>query len=118
MPGGSDGKESTCNAGDPGSVPRLGKSPGEGNDLPTPVFLPGEFHGERSLPSYRAWDCKQSDMTEEIALCFKLSDILVIKHYIPYIYHSVYIYIYIYTIILSILYIYIYYSILRSVSRR
>ena len=29
--GGSDGKESACNAGDPGSIPGLGKSPGEGN---------------------------------------------------------------------------------------
>ena len=32
FPGGSDSKESTCKAGDPGSVPGLGKSPGEGND--------------------------------------------------------------------------------------
>ena len=31
FPGGSDGKESACNAGDPGSVPGLGRSPGEGN---------------------------------------------------------------------------------------
>ena len=30
FPGGSDGKESTCNAGDPGSISRLGRSPGEG----------------------------------------------------------------------------------------
>ena len=29
VPGGSDGKESTCNAGDPGSIPGLGRSPGE-----------------------------------------------------------------------------------------
>ena len=32
--GGSDGKESACNAGDPGSIPGLGRSPGEGNDNP------------------------------------------------------------------------------------
>ena len=32
FPGGSDGKESACNAGDSGSIPGLGKSPGEGND--------------------------------------------------------------------------------------
>ena len=32
FPGGSDGKESTCNAGDPGSICGSGKSPGEGND--------------------------------------------------------------------------------------
>ena len=30
--GGSDGKASACNAGDPGSIPGLGRSPGEGND--------------------------------------------------------------------------------------
>ena len=34
FPGGSDGKESTCNAGDLGSIPRLGRSPGEGNGYP------------------------------------------------------------------------------------
>ena len=34
FPGGSDGKESTCNAGDLSSVPGSGKSPGEGNDYP------------------------------------------------------------------------------------
>ena len=33
-PAGSDGKESTCNAGDPGSIPGLGRSPGEGNGNP------------------------------------------------------------------------------------
>ena len=32
--GGSDGKESACNAGDPGSIPGSGKSPGEGNGNP------------------------------------------------------------------------------------
>ena len=30
---------------------------------PSPVFLPGEFHGERSLVGYRPWDCKESDTT-------------------------------------------------------
>ena len=34
FPGGSDGKESTCNAGEVGSIPRLGRSPGEGNGNP------------------------------------------------------------------------------------
>ena len=32
--GGSDGKDSACNAGDPGSVPESGRSPGEGNGYP------------------------------------------------------------------------------------
>ena len=30
----------------------------------TPVFLPGESHGWRSLVGYSAWSCKESDMTE------------------------------------------------------
>ena len=34
FPGGSDSKESTCNAGDPGSIPGLGRSPGEGHGNP------------------------------------------------------------------------------------
>ena len=34
FPGGSDGKESACNAGDPGSIPGSGRSPGEENDNP------------------------------------------------------------------------------------
>jgi len=31
---------------------------------PTPVFLPGESHGQRSLAGYSPWDCKESDVTE------------------------------------------------------
>ena len=34
FPGGSDGKESACNAGDPDSIPELGRSPGEGKGYP------------------------------------------------------------------------------------
>ena len=34
LPGGSDCKESACNAGDPGLIPGLGRSPGEGNEYP------------------------------------------------------------------------------------
>ena len=49
FPGCSDAKESTCNAGDPGSIPGSGRSPGEGNSNPTPLFLPGEIYGQRSL---------------------------------------------------------------------
>ena len=39
FPHSSVGKESACNAEDPGLIPGLGRSPGEGNE-PTPVFLP------------------------------------------------------------------------------
>ena len=51
-------------AGDPGSISGLGRFPGERNGLPTPVFLPGKFHGQRSLVGYSAWDCKELDKTE------------------------------------------------------
>ena len=39
FPSGTSGKESAFNEGDPGSIPGLGRFPGEG---PIPVFLPGE----------------------------------------------------------------------------
>ena len=57
--GGSDGKQSACYAGDLGSIPGLGRSPGEGKGLPTPVFLSGEFHGQRSLAGYSPRGCKE-----------------------------------------------------------
>ena len=33
---------------------------------PTPVFLPGEFHGQRGLAGYSPWGRKESDMTEQL----------------------------------------------------
>ena len=48
FPGGSGGKESAYNAGDLGSIPWLGRSPWRREWLPIPVFLPGEFRGQRS----------------------------------------------------------------------
>ena len=48
FPGGSEGKESACSVGDPGSVRGLGRSPGEGKGILTPLFLPGESHVQRS----------------------------------------------------------------------
>ena len=35
---------------------------------PTPVFLPGEFHGQRSLADYSPWGRKESDTTEQLTL--------------------------------------------------
>ena len=58
FPGGSVGKEFSCNAGDLGLNLGSGRSPGEGDDIPTPEFWPGEFHG-----LYSSWGCKESDMT-------------------------------------------------------
>ena len=51
------GKESTCNGGDMGLIPRMGRSPRKGNA--TPVFLPGKPHGQRSLVGYCPWSCKR-----------------------------------------------------------
>ena len=54
FPGGSAGKESACNVGDLGSNHGLRRSPGEGNDDPTPGLWPGEFHGlYKSMESQR-----------------------------------------------------------------
>ena len=44
---------------DPGLIPGLGRSPGEGNGKPTPVFLPGKSHGQRSQVGYRPWGGKR-----------------------------------------------------------
>ena len=88
FPDSSFGKESTCNAGDHGSILGSGSSPGGGigyplqyfgawpgfepwvrkipwrrERLPTPVFWPGEFHGVCS-----PWGCKESDTTEWLSL--------------------------------------------------
>ena len=40
--------------------------------LPTPVFLPGEFHGQRSLVGYGPWGHKESDMAEKLTLSHSL----------------------------------------------
>ena len=64
FPGGSEGKASACNVGDPGSIPGSGKIPWRRKWQPTPVFLPGESHGWRSLIGYSPWGCKELDMTE------------------------------------------------------
>ena len=37
---------------------------------PTPVFLPGESHGRRSLVEYNPWGCKESDTTERLHFHF------------------------------------------------
>ena len=69
FPGGSDGKASACNVGDPGSIPGSGRSPGEGNGNPL-QYLPGEFHGWRSLVGYSPWGHKESDMIEQLHFHF------------------------------------------------
>ena len=55
-----------CNAGDLGSIPGSERSPGERKWQPTPVLLPGNSHGQRSLLDYSPWDHKESDTTERL----------------------------------------------------
>ena len=49
LPGGSDSQESACSAGDPGSIPGLGRSPGGGNGNPLQYSCLGNPSGQRSL---------------------------------------------------------------------
>ena len=58
FPGSTVGKEFTYNAGDTsdtGLIPRLGRFPRRRAWQATPVFLPGLFHGQRSLEGYNPW---------------------------------------------------------------
>ena len=41
---------------------------------PAPVFLPGEFHGQRRLAGYSPWGSKESDMSEQLTLSLSLFD--------------------------------------------
>ena len=59
FPGGSVVKNPPANAGYMSSILGLGKSTGEGNGNLTPVFLHGEFHGQRSLVGYSPWGRKR-----------------------------------------------------------
>ena len=45
---------------------RVRKIPWRREWLPTPVFLPREFHGQRSLTGYSSWGHKESDTTEQL----------------------------------------------------
>ena len=65
IPGGSDDKESVCNTGD-GFDPWVGKIPWRREWLYTPVFLPGESQGRRSLAGYSSWRHKELDMTDQL----------------------------------------------------
>ena len=61
-PGGSDDKESVCNAGV--AETRVGKIPWRREWQPILVFLPGERHGQKNLTDDSLWGPKESDMIE------------------------------------------------------
>ena len=62
----SDSKESACNAEDLGSIPGLGRYPGEGHGSPVQYSCLENPHGQRSLACYSAWGHKELDMTEQM----------------------------------------------------
>ena len=64
LPGGSDGKESIVNARDLGSIPVLGRSPGEGHDNPLHYSCLENPHEQWRLVGYNPWGRKESDTTE------------------------------------------------------
>ena len=66
-PGGSDSKESACNAGDPGSIPELGRSPGEGNGYPLQYSCLENFV-DRGVWWAIVHGVAESDMTECLIL--------------------------------------------------
>ena len=64
FPGGSDGKESACNAGDYCLISVLGRSPREGNGNSLQYSCLENPHGQRILAGYSPWGHKESDTTE------------------------------------------------------
>ena len=67
FPGGSDGKESACNAGDLGLIPDLGKPPGGGHGNPLQYSCLENPHGQRSLAGYSSWGHTELYTTERLS---------------------------------------------------
>ena len=64
--GGSNSKESACNAGNLSSIPGLGRSPGGGHGNPLHYSCLENSHGQRSLVGYSPWGRTESDTTERL----------------------------------------------------
>ena len=64
LPGGSMVKNLPASLEDPGLIPRLGRSPGEGKGYPL------QYSVLENSVDYSPWDCKQSDTTERLSLHF------------------------------------------------
>ena len=67
FPGGSDGEESTSNAGDLGSIPELGRSPWGEHGNPLQYSCLENPHGQRSLVGCSSWGSKESEITERLS---------------------------------------------------
>ena len=57
-------KHLSASAGDADLIPGSRRSPGEGDGKPTPVLVPGRFHGQRNLTGYSPRVHKESDTAE------------------------------------------------------
>ena len=68
FPGGSDCKESACDVGDLGSIPGMGRSPGDRNGYPLQYSRLEDPHGQRTLEGSSPWGCKESDTAEQLSL--------------------------------------------------
>ena len=68
FPSGSEGKESACNAGDLGSIPGLGRSPGGGHSNPLQYTCLENPHRQRNLVGYSPWRCKESGRTGQLSV--------------------------------------------------
>ena len=67
FPGGAIGKEPACQCRKcerHGFDPRFGTIPWRTTWEPSPIFFPGESHGQRRLACYSSWGCKELDTTE------------------------------------------------------
>ena len=73
FPHGSDSKESTCNMGDLGSIPGLGRSLGGGYGNPLQYSCLKNPHGQRSLAGYSSRGHKELYMTEGLTVTFPIS---------------------------------------------
>ena len=67
FPGGSDDKETACNAGHLGSIPELGRSPAGEHGNPFQYSCLENPHGQRSMAGYSPWCRKESNMTERLS---------------------------------------------------
>ena len=72
--GGSDGKESTCNVGDLGLIPGLGRSPGRGHGNPLQYSSLESPHGQRTLVGYHPCSHKELDTTEQLSTAHRLNE--------------------------------------------
>ena len=73
---GSAGKASTCNVGDLGSIPGLGRFPWRRESLPTLIFWPREFHR-----LYSPWGRKELDTTEWLSLSLFMNICICVSWY-------------------------------------